>query len=60
MKVYDVPLTLADHDSDIKMKACTPRSFVTRFCLEWAQISGKRLQDHWSSELFYHDYSLTS
>ena len=26
MKVYEVPLTLAEHDSDIKIKACT------RFC----------------------------
>ena len=35
MKVYEVPLTLAEHDSDIKIKACTkknPKSFVTRFC----------------------------
>ena len=35
MKVYAVPLTLAEHDSDIKIKACTqklPQSFVTRFC----------------------------
>ena len=23
MKVYGVPLTLAEHDSDIKIKACT-------------------------------------
>ena len=31
---YEVPLTLAEHDSDIKVKACTkhPQSFVTRFC----------------------------
>ena len=28
-------MTLAEHDSDIKIKACTkkiPQSFVTRFC----------------------------
>ena len=38
MKVYEIPLTLAEHDSDIKIQAC----FV-------AQISGERLKDHWSS-----------
>ena len=36
MKVYEVPLTLAEHDSDIKIKASLyskiPQSFVTRFC----------------------------
>ena len=35
MKVCEVPLTLAEHGSDIKIKACTktiPQSFVTRFC----------------------------
>ena len=35
MKVCEVSLTLAKHDSDIKIKACTqrfPQSFVTRFC----------------------------
>ena len=34
MKVYEIPLTLAEHDSDIKIKACTQKSlsFVTRFC----------------------------
>ena len=39
MKVYEhdeVPLTLAEHDSDIKIKLdmCSeiPQSFVTRFC----------------------------
>ena len=32
--MYEVPLTLAEHDSDIKIKACSkiPQSFVTRFC----------------------------
>ena len=32
MKVFEVPLTSAVHDSDIKIKACTkiPQSFVTR------------------------------
>ena len=28
MKVYQVPLTLAEHDSDIKIKACTNNSSV--------------------------------
>ena len=35
MQVFEAPLTLAEHDSDIKIKACTkkiPQSFVTRFC----------------------------
>ena len=35
MKVHEVPLTLAEHDTDIKIKACTQKSlmsFVTRFC----------------------------
>ena len=34
MKVYEVPLTLVEHDSDIKIKASTKKSlsFVTRFC----------------------------
>ena len=36
MKVYEVPLTLAEHDSVIRIKACTQkslnRSFVTRIC----------------------------
>ena len=35
MKVYEVPFTLAEQDSDIKIKACTEKisqSFVTRFC----------------------------
>ena len=34
MKVYEVPLTLVEHDSDIKIKVCTKKSlsFVTRFC----------------------------
>ena len=26
--VYEVPLTLAEHDSDIKIKACTQKSQV--------------------------------
>ena len=26
MKVYKVPLTLVEHDSDIKIKACTQKS----------------------------------
>ena len=30
MKVYEVPLTLAEHDSDMFSKI--PQSFVTRFC----------------------------
>ena len=32
--MYEVPLTLAKHDLDIKIKACTKKflSFVTRFC----------------------------
>ena len=38
MKVYDVPLTLAIHQSDIKIKACCtikkiPRSLYTGFVL---------------------------
>ena len=35
MEVYEVPFTLAEHDSDIKIEACTQKSllsFVTRFC----------------------------
>ena len=34
MKVYEDPLTLAENDSNIKIKACTkiPWSFITRFC----------------------------
>ena len=36
IKVYEVPLTLAKHHSDIKIKACCTKkilwSFVTRFC----------------------------
>ena len=35
MKVCEVPLTLAEHDSDIKNKNVYPKipqSFVTRFC----------------------------
>ena len=44
MKVYEIPLTLAEHDSDIKIQAC----FV-------AQISGERLQDHWSSGIEVED-----
>ena len=34
MKVNEVPFTLAEHDSDIKIKACTQNLsvFVTRFC----------------------------
>ena len=35
MKVCEVALTLAEHDSAIKIKACTqktPQSFVTSFC----------------------------
>ena len=42
--MYEVPLTLAEHDSDVKIKACTHG-----LCLSFAQISGERLQDHWSS-----------
>ena len=48
MKVYEVPLTLAEHDSDITIKACTQKSLS--FCAyNFSQISGERLQDHWSS-----------
>ena len=33
MKVYEVPLTLAEHDTDIKsLYSKIPQSFVTRFC----------------------------
>ena len=34
MKVYEVPLTLAKHDADMNIKACTHKSlsFVIRFC----------------------------
>ena len=36
MKVCEVPLTLAEHGTDIKMKACCTKKslghFVTRFC----------------------------
>ena len=35
MKVYEVPLTFAEHDSDIKNKSLyskIPQSFVIRFC----------------------------
>ena len=40
-------LTLAEHDSETKLKLILKisLSFVTRF----AQISGERLQGHWSS-----------
>ena len=53
MRVYEVPLTLAEHDSDIKINTCTKNSSVIcnqALCLLFAQISGERLQDHWSSE----------
>ena len=44
MKLYEVPLTLAEHDSDIKIKVCTKK---LSFCAyNFAQISGERLQDH--------------
>ena len=52
MKVYEVPLTLAEHDSDIKIKACTKNPSVMCYqvlCLVFAQIAGERLQDHWVS-----------
>ena len=34
MKIYEVPLTLAEYVSDMKIKACTQKSlsFVARFC----------------------------
>ena len=36
MKVNEVPMTLAIHNSDIKIQACCakkiPQPFVTRFC----------------------------
>ena len=34
MKVYEAPLTLAEHDSDVKIKACTqnPSVICNQFC----------------------------
>ena len=52
MKLYEVPLTLAEYDSDIKIKACSQKSLShcnQVLCLSLAQISGERLQDHWSA-----------
>ena len=56
MKVYKVPLTLAQHDSDIKIKACTENPSV--ICnqvlyLNFAQIPSERSQDQWSSGFFF-------
>ena len=50
MKVHEVPFTLAEHDSDIKIKACTqnPSAICNQvLCLSFAQLSVERLQDHW-------------
>ena len=49
MKVYEVPLTLVEHGSDIKIKAWTKNPSVIckqGVCLKWAHISGARLQSY--------------
>ena len=60
MKVYEVPLTLAENYSDIKIKACTKKS-LSQFCaynLLDVKISGERLQDQWSSGyIYYYEYT---
>ena len=45
-------MTLAEHDSDIKKKArLVQKKIPQSLCVYFAQISGERLQDHWSSGL---------
>ena len=52
----NVSLTMAQYHSDIKIKKIVLKNHsafcnqvVYVLCLYWAQISGERLQDHWSS-----------
>ena len=66
MKVHEVPLTLAEHDSDIKIKAYTKNNSVIcnqRLCSLFAQISGERLQDGplvCNFNKFYNIYSIAN
>ena len=54
-------LTLAQHDSGIKIKTCTQNYsaicnqvlYVLFLNMYWAAISGEHLQDHFSSGLAY-------